>query len=215
MRILEKIFATIVICLLFLGSFFIYISSKRTVENNMVMSHSLLPNERSAILSYLSRVADSRAAFYKGKDLFFALQQYLLLHPDDARAQEIIAPIYLRLGAVEDAIYAYKAALRWQEIKLANLNGLGEALVLSSGGVVTEVAQAIFMKAASLDSQDYISRLYIARALVQDGKISEARQYLADFIKHFTSNIEIKLMLKEVVNKLDSAMKIGDDSFTI
>ncbi|WP_334174424.1 c-type cytochrome biogenesis protein CcmI [Pseudoxanthobacter sp.] len=89
--------------------------------------------------------------------------------PDDGRGWAVIAPVYLRLGRIDDSVMAYRTALRLLGPQAGLEAGLGEALVQASGGVVTAEAEQAFRAAQGLDPAAVKPRFYLAMALTQSG----------------------------------------------
>ncbi|WP_210485639.1 c-type cytochrome biogenesis protein CcmI [Microvirga antarctica] len=114
-----------------------------------------------------------------GADLGTAVGQieaHLAKNPQDGRGWEVIAPVYLRMGRLEDAVKAYEAALRTLGPEGDRLANYGEALVIAKDGLVSKDAQTAFEKSLALDPGSAKSRLYLARAAEQDGRLDKARQ---------------------------------------
>lgn len=98
----------------------------------------------------------------------------LALNPGDGAGWDLLAPIYMRSGRVDDAVDAYDRAIRLMGPTPARLGGYAEALVVQSGGLVTAEAQSALQKALALDSDDPRSEFYLALGLRQEGKRAEA-----------------------------------------
>lgn len=103
------------------------------------------------------------------------VEDHLGKNPNDARGWAAIAPIYLRLGRAEDAATAFRTLIALEGPTSDNETGLGEALALAAGGVVTADARIAFEKAASLDPANVKPRFYLALALSQEGRTDDAR----------------------------------------
>lgn len=116
-----------------------------------------------------SPIQDKSAA-----DLIAQAEAHLVQSPEDGRGWAILAPIYLRLGRVDDAISAYRKALQYLGDDAERLIGLGEALIVKANGQVTFEALALFEKAGKLSPTDLRPPLMQVRALMQAGKRDEA-----------------------------------------
>ena len=103
------------------------------------------------------------------------VEAHLAANPNDARGWELLAPIYLRTGRAADAAQAWRNAIRIDGPTPRRQMQLGEALMSAAGGVVTAEAREIF-EAAKSDPGDagILSRMYLALALSQDGKLAES-----------------------------------------
>jgi cytochrome c-type biogenesis protein CcmH len=103
------------------------------------------------------------------------VEAHLAEHPDDGRGWEVIAPVYLRLGRMQDAVNAYAAAIRLSGESAPRLSAYGESLVAANDGVISADARAAFERAAALDSGSPKPQFYLARAAEQDGDLASAR----------------------------------------
>jgi cytochrome c-type biogenesis protein CcmH len=108
--------------------------------------------------------------------LIARVETHLEQNPDDGRGWEVIAPIYSRLGRLEDAVTARRNALRLNGDTAERVVALGEALVLAANGVVTAEAKAAFEKAVALDGSDAQARYFLGLAAEQDGKLAQAAE---------------------------------------
>jgi cytochrome c-type biogenesis protein CcmH len=97
------------------------------------------------------------------------VESHLARNPDDGRGWEVIAPIYLRLGRVEDAVKARRNVLRLNGETAERHAALGETLVYAANGVVTFEAKATFERALALDEGDVKARYFLGLAAEQDG----------------------------------------------
>jgi len=94
--------------------------------------------------------------------------------PADGRAWEVLAPVYLRLGRVDDAVRAYRNAIARLGENGTRLAALGEALSMAANGVVTAEAGAAFARAVVLDPESVRARYFLGLAAEQDGRKDEA-----------------------------------------
>lgn len=102
-------------------------------------------------------------------------EQHLAENPEDGRGWDVLGPIYLRTGRYEEAATAFRKAISLLGPSPMRLASLGESLFSASGGIVTEEANLAFQTARELDSTDPKPRFFLAVALAQSGKTSEAR----------------------------------------
>lgn len=98
----------------------------------------------------------------------------LASQPDDLRGWAVVAPVYLRLGRVEDAIIAYRNALRLNPDDRGYKVSLAEAMVVGAQGIVTEEARKIFSEVVAEVPSDAQARFYLAIATSQEGNLEEA-----------------------------------------
>lgn len=103
------------------------------------------------------------------------VEAHLAQHPEDGRGWEVIAPVYLRSGRVDDAVKAYAAAIRLLGETAPRLASYGEALVAAKEGLVSSEARVAFEKVLTLDPATPKARYYLALAAEQDGDHAQAR----------------------------------------
>ncbi|MCK5933425.1 MAG: c-type cytochrome biogenesis protein CcmI [Fulvimarina manganoxydans] len=106
--------------------------------------------------------------------LLAAAEARLVETPGDGQGWNVIAPIYLRMGRVDDAIEAFQKAIALLGTNAAREAGLGEALTQKAGGMVTDEARQAFERSLK-DNPDYLpSRFFLALDLSQEGRNREA-----------------------------------------
>ncbi|MBM6581397.1 c-type cytochrome biogenesis protein CcmI [Microvirga sp. BT689] len=110
------------------------------------------------------------------------IEAHLAKNPQDGRGWEVIAPVYLRMGRIDDAVKAYEAAVRYQSPDAVRLSNYGEALVLAKDGLISAEAQGAFEQAIKLDPSAPKAKFYLARAAVQDGQGEKARTILQSLL---------------------------------
>lgn len=101
-------------------------------------------------------------------------ENHLAVNPGDGQGWDLLAPIYMRSGRVEDAVAAYDQAIRLLGPTPARLGGYAEALIVQSGGLVTADAQEALKKSLALDPNDPRSEFYLALGLKQEGRQEDA-----------------------------------------
>jgi cytochrome c-type biogenesis protein CcmH len=101
-------------------------------------------------------------------------EAYLQRNPNDGRAWEVVAPVYMQLGRYADSVTAWNNALQLNGESADRRANLGEALTAESGGVVTAEAKAAFARAVALDDTTVSARFYLGLAAEQDGKRDQA-----------------------------------------
>lgn len=138
------------------------------------------------------------------EELISQAEGHLANNPQDGRGWNVLAPIYLRLGRADDAINAYRNAIRLNGEDFSRNLGLGEALVLKSGGVVTAEAHALFQKAAAQNPDDYRPPLFIARTLLQDGKNEDAKVVLQSFLERSSSDAPWREHMEDAIRRIDA-----------
>ncbi|VVT14306.1 c-type cytochrome biogenesis protein CcmI [Rhizobium sp. EC-SD404] len=101
-------------------------------------------------------------------------EQHLQENPDDGRGWDVLAPIYLRAGQLQEARTAYLNAIRLLGPSSARQSGYGEALVALASGVVTDEAVVAFQSARELQPDEPKAAFYLALALEQEGRNDRA-----------------------------------------
>jgi cytochrome c-type biogenesis protein CcmH len=102
------------------------------------------------------------------------VEAHLARDPSDGRGWEVLAPIYLQMGRVDNAVAARRNALRLLGATAAREANLGEALIVASNGIVTEEAKAAFERALKLDQNDERAQFFTGLAAEQEGKREQA-----------------------------------------
>jgi cytochrome c-type biogenesis protein CcmH len=110
------------------------------------------------------------------------IESHLAKNPQDGRGWEVIAPVYLRMGRIDDAVKAYEAAVRYLAPDADRFANYGEVLVMAKDGLVSGEAQGAFEQAVKLDATSPKARFYLARAAVQDGQIEKAKAAYAELL---------------------------------
>lgn len=108
------------------------------------------------------------------EELIARAENHLAQNPDDGRGWDVLAPTYLRLARYDQAITAYRNALRLEGESAERIAGLAEALTMVNGGIVSAEAEAGFNKALTIDPKLGKARFFLAMGLVQDGKKADA-----------------------------------------
>ncbi len=117
-------------------------------------------------------------------DLLVAkVEQHLASNPGDGNGWNVLAPVYFRIGRLDDAELAYRNAIRILGPDAERMNGLGETLVLRSDGIVTADAQMAFQAALKIEPNNPRADFYLALALEQSGRRAEALAAFQDIAK--------------------------------
>lgn len=137
------------------------------------------------------------------EELVSQAEAHLAQNPQDGRGWNVLAPIYLRLGRVDEAINAYRNSIRLNGEDFARNLGLAESLVLKSGGLVTVEAHALFEKAAAQNPDDYRPQFFLARTLLQDGKNDEAKAFLKTFLDRSSADAPWRAQIEDAIRRID------------
>ena len=108
--------------------------------------------------------------------LIARVEAHLAQNPNDGKGWEVVAPVYLRLNRIDDAIRAQRNVLSLLGENATRRADLGEALAMQANGVVTAEAKTEFERAAKLDEGDPRAQFYLGLAAEQDGRAKDAAQ---------------------------------------
>lgn len=105
-----------------------------------------------------------------GEELLARAEAHLAKSPNDARGWSVVAPVYSRLGREADAVTAWSHVLRLTP-KYPNVRSLlGEAILATTDGVMTDKAFSLFEEEVRLQPSSARARFYMATGLAQAGK---------------------------------------------
>jgi cytochrome c-type biogenesis protein CcmH len=135
--------------------------------------------------------------------LIAKVEAHLAQAPEDGRGWEVIAPVYLRLGRLEDSAQAYRNAIRILGSSVERQSGLGEAILAAEGGVVTEEARSAFEAARALDPKAPGPRYIIALAAEQEGKREEAAKELRALLSETPADAPWRALVEEALNRVE------------
>jgi cytochrome c-type biogenesis protein CcmH len=117
------------------------------------------------------------------------VEQRLKQRPDDAEGWAVIAPIYFRMGRVDDSLKAYAKAIEFHKGDLPQKSRLmadrAEIIVAAASGKVSAEAASAFSAALGLDKDNQKALFYSAITLEQSGKADEARANWQTLISRF------------------------------
>lgn len=116
------------------------------------------------------------------EELIAQVEQRAAANPNDGRAWEVLAPVYMRLGRFEDSARAWRNAIRLNGATATRETDYGEALVAAADGMITVEAKAAFDRALALDKDDVKTRFYLGLAADQDGKRADAEKIWRDLL---------------------------------
>ena len=102
------------------------------------------------------------------------VEAHLEKNPNDGRGWEVLAPVLMRLGRLDDGVKAFRNALTHNGETATRRADLGEAMAAAANGVVTADAKAEFERALALDAGEAKSRYFLGVAAMQDGRRDEA-----------------------------------------
>jgi cytochrome c-type biogenesis protein CcmH len=135
--------------------------------------------------------------------LLARVEAVLKTRPDDGRGWDLLAPIYLRIGRAQDAATAYGNAIRLLGSTPEREAGHGEALTLSSGGMVPPDAVAAFERAVAADAANPRARYFLAKARAQNGDRAGALADLRELVAEAPADAPWRAYVERAVKELE------------
>lgn len=111
------------------------------------------------------------------------VEAHLSTHPDDLTGWRVIAPIYARIGRLDDAVAAWGRLVAAGDSDPAILESYGVGLTDVAGGVVSAEAQETLARAIAGDPDRFRARFYHAEGLRQAGKPAAALDEIDELIR--------------------------------
>lgn len=111
------------------------------------------------------------------------VEAHLAQNPNDARGYAVLAPVYLELGRLDDAVNARHRVLALAGETPDRQADLGEALTAAAKGIVTAEAKNAFERAVALNAAEPKARFYLGVAAMQDGDRAKAASIWQDMLK--------------------------------
>ncbi len=116
------------------------------------------------------------------ENLVAQVENHVARNPNDGRAWEVLAPVYMRVGRFDDAVRAWSNVISLNGSNAERESEYGQALVAVANGVVTAEAKAAFERSLKLDAQDVLARFYVGMAADQDGRRADADKIWGDLL---------------------------------
>ena len=145
--------------------------------------------------------------------LIAGLEERLAANPDDLEAWLRLARAYATTGRYEQAVATYRRAISAQSDVAALHSGLGEALVMTSGGTVTQAARDAFATALQREPGDPRARFYEGLWRVQRGELEPALEVWTALIADAPADAPWLGDLRERTTGL--ARELGRDPATV
>lgn len=115
-------------------------------------------------------------------ELVAKLEAKLKEHPEDPQGWMLLARSYEALGRANDAVTAWREAVKRSPNPAEFASAFGEALVQAADGVVTPEAEGRFKEALGGDPLDARARYYLGLAKAQAGESRAALQAWTDLL---------------------------------
>lgn len=107
--------------------------------------------------------------------LIARVEQRLRVAPDDGQGWNVLAPVYMRLSRFDDAVVAYREAIRLLGNTPERRVGLAEALIFQNNGIVPDAAEAMLSTLAQTEPSRPEPKFWLAVRDEQDGRLAEAK----------------------------------------
>lgn len=138
-------------------------------------------------------------------------ETHLADNPEDGRGWDVLAPIYFRLGRMQDSEIAYRHAIRLLGSTAPRQAGLGQSLFAQTEGIVTADVQAAFKAADDLEPGNPLSSYILALGMAQEGKLVEARTAFAELAGNSTPDApwmpQVRLHLEALEERIGQGGK--------
>lgn len=137
------------------------------------------------------------------EELVARVEAHLEQNPNDGRGWEVVAPVYLRLNRLDDAVRARRNALRLLGASAEREADLGEALTFVANGMVTAEAKEAFDRAQKLDSEAFKARYFLGLAAEQDGRREDAAKIWRALIEGAPPGVQWISFVRESLMRVD------------
>jgi cytochrome c-type biogenesis protein CcmH len=137
------------------------------------------------------------------------MDAHIKAHPDDVRALELMAPVYLRMGRFDDAVNARRKIIELRGETPQRLVDYAEALAYASDGTITPEAEAQLHRALQLDPRNAAARFYLGLAAAQNGDKAVARKIWTELLPDLKGDAAAQQEVKAKLALLDAPMAPG------
>ncbi len=145
-------------------------------------------------------------------DLVGRVEKHLAANPDDLSGWRVIAPIYARLGRLDDAVKAWGRLVAAGETDAATLENYGAGLVDTNDGIVSPEAQSVLARAVAADPERPRARFYYAEGLRQAGAFEEALRQVDELIRRSPADAPWLETAREKRREILAALKQPADT---
>jgi cytochrome c-type biogenesis protein CcmH len=131
------------------------------------------------------------------------MEAHLAAHPEDGRALELMAPVYLRLGRYDEAVKARAQALKILGETPDRLVKYAEALAYANDGMVSPEAVDQLERALSLDPKNLQARYFLGLAAAQHEDKAKAREVWTALLADLPEGSRARIDVSEKLAMLD------------
>lgn len=150
----------------------------------------------------------------KDAELVAKLEAQLKANPDDVQGWLLLARSYDALGRMDDAVKAWREAIKRVPDPTTLASRFGEALVDAADGTVTPEAQERFQAALAADPLDARARYYLGLAKAQAGENRAALQDWTDLTAISPPNAPWLPVVHDAIQRVAGEAKIDPASLT-
>ncbi|WP_454915701.1 c-type cytochrome biogenesis protein CcmI [Xanthobacter sediminis] len=137
------------------------------------------------------------------------VEEHLALNPNDGAGYEVLAPIYVRLGQLDDAARAYAQTIRVLGPTALRYSALGEVQVMAANGIVTADALKAFQEAVKLDPTEPRASYFLGVAAEQDGRDADAAAIWSAMLARAPQDAPYLPLLRKALARVQGAAKDG------
>ncbi len=138
------------------------------------------------------------------------IEAHIAAHPEDGRAYEVVAPVFLRMGRFDDAAKAREQAIKLLGATPERYVRYAEALAYGSDGTVTPEAEAEIEKALALDPKYLEARYFLGLAAAQHDDAVRAKEIWTALIADLPENSQVRKAVQEKLAMLDAPLGASD-----
>lgn len=132
------------------------------------------------------------------------MEAHIAAHPDDGRALELMAPVYLRMGRNEEAVNARRKAIALLGETPDRLVKYAETLSYANDGVVPPEAVTQLQRALVLDPKNLGAQFYLGLEAAQQGDKDKARALWMAMLPNLPDGSRAKQDVTEKLALLDA-----------
>jgi cytochrome c-type biogenesis protein CcmH len=132
------------------------------------------------------------------------IEAHLAAHPEDGRAWEIVAPVYLRMGRPKEAAAARERALALLGETPERLMRAAEALSYAEDGEIPPEAEKLMQRALAIDPQYMEARYFLGLAAAQHGDKEKARAIWTAMLADLPEDSPVRAPVAGKIAQLDA-----------
>lgn len=145
-------------------------------------------------------------------DMVGRVEKHLAANPDDLSGWRVIAPIYARMGRIDDAVKAWGRLIAAGESDAEILENYGAGLVDTNDGIVSPEAQSVLARAVTADPGRPRARFYYAEGLRQAGSFAEALRQVDELIRRSAADAPWLAAVRKKRGEILTALKQPADT---